>query len=71
MIRGYTLCPQETIDKDYQVPAQSGDGRAKRVSVLAAPTFERIRNRLRLPLIAAPMFLVSGVELVSATAAAV
>jgi nitronate monooxygenase len=28
--------------------------------------FERIRGRLRLPLIAAPMFLVSGVELVTA-----
>ena len=28
--------------------------------------FERLRRRLRLPLIAAPMFLVSGVELVVA-----
>jgi len=37
------------------------------MSVLTAPAFERIRNRMRLPLIAAPMFLVSGVELVSAT----
>jgi nitronate monooxygenase len=33
---------------------------------LAVPQFEKIRGRMRLPLIAAPMFLVSGVELVVA-----
>jgi len=34
---------------------------------LTAPAFGQIRNRMRLPLIAAPMFLISGVDLVSAT----
>src|SRR5215475_14877074 len=34
-----------------------------------ADPLSRFRNRLRLPLIAAPMFLVSGVELVSAACA--
>ena len=33
---------------------------------MIASTFEKIRGRMRLPLIAAPMFLVSGVELVVA-----
>src|SRR5258708_19762170 len=40
--------------------------RKKQETDLATPSLQNIRGRLRLPLIAAPMFLVSGVELVVA-----
>src|SRR5579885_1877971 len=51
-----TGCPAFAVHND----------RDARESPLVPSAFENIRCRMRLPLIAAPMFLVSGVELVVA-----